>query len=99
MNKANQQAMKSAAEVHDGSNHEQSRAQSVGVVAVPSLLRIRTVAAVAGLSPSTIYRMVAAGTFPPPVYPSRRCTRWPAELVLAWLEKQSAAGKERGEVQ
>lgn len=56
-----------------------------------ALLRIATVVAVTGLSPATIYRRVAARTFPTPVRMGQRCSRWPADAVRAWLSAQGAA--------
>jgi predicted DNA-binding transcriptional regulator AlpA len=50
-----------------------------------ALLHVRTVCALAGLSASSIYRKVAAREFPEPVRLGRRCTRWRAGDVTAWL--------------
>lgn len=51
-----------------------------------ALLRIATVQALTGLSRSTIYAKVAAGTFPAPIKQGTRCTRFRAGAVTAWLE-------------
>lgn len=63
--------------------------QPLEVVNQPNALLTKpTVAAVAGISGSTIDRKVAAGLFPRPVKLSARCTRWRAADVSAWLESQ-----------
>ncbi|MCY1229506.1 Prophage CP4-57 regulatory protein (AlpA) [compost metagenome] len=51
-----------------------------------ALLRITTVQALAGMSRSTIYAKVKAGTFPIPIKQGARCTRFRAGEVVAWLE-------------
>lgn len=51
-----------------------------------ALLRVTTVEALAGLTRSTIYSKVRAGTFPQPVKLGVRCTRWRAADVNSWLE-------------
>jgi prophage regulatory protein len=66
--------------------------QPMEAVTVPdALLRIQTVTALTGLSVSTIYRLVAAGTFPQPRRLGARCTRWRAGDVTAWLAAQGVA--------
>lgn len=42
------------------------------------------------LSKSTIWRRVAAGTFPKPVKLSERVTAWRAEDIRAWLDLHAA---------
>ncbi len=54
-----------------------------------ALLKVRTVAAITGLSPASIYRKLATG-FPQPIRMGARCTRWRAGDVTAWLAAQSA---------
>lgn len=56
-----------------------------------ALLTIRTVSAVTAISPATIYRKIAAHTFPLPVRLGTRCTRWRAGDVTAWLSAQAEA--------
>lgn len=51
-----------------------------------ALLRVRAVEALAGLTRSTIYSKVRAGTFPQPVKLGSRCTRWRSGDVNKWLE-------------
>ena len=55
-----------------------------------ALLKIQTVAAITGLSPSTIFRKLAADPpqFPEPVRLGKRCTRWKSASVRAWLAAQ-----------
>ena len=57
-----------------------------------ALLKIQTVAAVTGLSPSTIFRKLAADPpqFPAPIRLGKRCTRWRSACVRAWLSAQVA---------
>ena len=57
-----------------------------------ALLKIQTVAAVTGLSASTIFRKVAADPpqFPAPVRLGKRCTRWHSSSVRGWLAAQVA---------
>jgi hypothetical protein len=42
------------------------------------------------LSKTTIWRRVAAGTFPKPIKLSERVTAWKAEDIRAWLDQQAA---------
>lgn len=53
-----------------------------------ALLRIRTVTQVTGLSSATVYRKLAAKQFPQPVRLGKRCTRWKAADVRAWIQAQ-----------
>jgi prophage regulatory protein len=55
-----------------------------------ALLKIQTVRALTGLSDATIYRRIAADTFPHPIRLGTRCTRWRAGDVTAWLRQQAA---------
>lgn len=54
-----------------------------------ALLNIKTVGALTGVSVCTIYRREAEGTFPAAVRLGKRCTRWRAGDVTAWLAKQA----------
>jgi len=56
-----------------------------------ALLKMQTVTQAAGISPATIYRGVAAGTFPQPVRMGKRCTRWRSADVRAWIQAQGVA--------
>lgn len=53
-----------------------------------ALLRIQTVVQAVGLSEPTIYRKLAVGEFPMPVRLGKRCTRWKAADVRAWIQAQ-----------
>lgn len=58
------------------------------------MMRIRQVSATVGLGQSTIYKLVAAGEFPPPV--KLRDTKkapiaWPEHVIQAWLQERIAA--------
>ena len=55
-----------------------------------ALLKIQTVATVTALSASSIFRKTAAGEFPEPIRLGKRCTRWRASCVRAWLAAQVA---------
>ena len=55
-----------------------------------ALLQIATVKHQTGLSPATIWRKVAAKEFPQPVRLGKRCTRWKAADVRAWISAQTA---------
>jgi prophage regulatory protein len=43
-----------------------------------------------GLSRSTIYAMVALGTFPKPIQLGARAVGWPESEITAWLERRKA---------
>lgn len=65
--------------------------QPIAAAQVPdALLRLPTVAAVTGLSESSVRRLTAAGKFPAPVATVERRTRWRAGHVTAWLRAQGA---------
>ena len=49
------------------------------------LLRLPEVVSRVGLRRSALYRMIAAGTFPPPVRLGRRCSVWPSHDIDAWV--------------
>jgi prophage regulatory protein len=53
-----------------------------------ALLRLPTVMALVALSKTSIYGLVARGEFPPPIRRGKRCTRWRASSVIAWLQAQ-----------
>ena len=54
------------------------------------LLRLREVRVMVSLSPATIYRGVAAGSFPSPVKIGS-ASRWRLSDLLAWLDGLEAA--------
>lgn len=39
-----------------------------------------------GVSAATLYRLIAAGKFPPPTRIGQRISTWPAEAVHAWID-------------
>ncbi len=52
------------------------------------LLRLSTVCQQTELSRATIYRLIAAGSFPKPVHVTPRCSRWRSDEVAAWSAAQ-----------
>lgn len=72
--------------------NKRAATQSLHVVEIAdAMLKKETVIAVAGISESSIYRKVAAGTFPAPIKDGARCTRWRAGDVTDWLRAKAAA--------
>ena len=53
---------------------------------IDRLLTAADVQAVVGLGHATIYRRIAAGTFPRPRRLSPGCVRWRLSAINAWLE-------------
>jgi prophage regulatory protein len=51
-----------------------------------SLLRIKDVSAMLGMSRSTIYRAISEGIFPKPVNVGERSVRWRLDAVEAWRD-------------
>ncbi|MGK8235413.1 helix-turn-helix transcriptional regulator [Roseovarius sp. MS2] len=49
------------------------------------ILRQRDVQIITGLSRSTIYRHVIAGTFPTPIKLTDRLIGWRASIIFEWL--------------
>jgi len=58
----------------------------------PRLLKLPQVCQRVGLSRTTIYQLVAAGTFPKPIK-IRSTSLWATRLVDAWVEQQIAASE------
>ena len=57
-----------------------------------ALLKMRTAAAISGLSESTLYRKATSDpTFPRLVKMGKRCTRIQAGALMAWLSSQVEA--------
>lgn len=74
-----------------GGKHAPHKPQPLSVAENPdALLQIHTVAALAGLGRSTIYRLVSEGEFPQPIKRGTRCTRFRAGDVTNWLKAQAA---------
>lgn len=60
--------------------------QTVAAAQIPEArLKIQTVVELTGFSERTIWRHVAEKRFPEPIKNGRRCTRWVAADVTAWL--------------
>ncbi len=53
------------------------------------MLSMREVAAVTGLSPSTIWRRIKDGTFPPGWLISSRRRGWPQSVIEAWAASRA----------
>lgn len=69
-------------------------AQSLEAASLPgALLRMNTVCELLGLSRATVYRLIAAGSFPKPVHVTPRCSRWRSDEVAAWSCKQQGGEK------
>jgi prophage regulatory protein len=50
-----------------------------------SLLRLPAVRVRTGLSRTSIYARVAAGTFPRPIHIGPRAVAWPSDVIDAWI--------------
>ncbi|MBN8285061.1 AlpA family transcriptional regulator [Zoogloea sp.] len=61
-----------------------------------SILRLPGVKARTGLSRSTIYVRIAAGTFPKPVSLGDRAVGWVEAEIQLWLEQRIAASRQAG---
>lgn len=59
------------------------------------LLRLPEVCSLVGISKSSVYEGMKAGTFPKPVKLSRRAVCWPAAVIDAWISERIAAGCEK----
>ena len=53
------------------------------------LLSRREVAALLNISITTLWRMVRAGLFPPPIRVSPGRVAWPARTVVAWIDERA----------
>ena len=49
------------------------------------IIRIKSVLQLTGLSRSTLYRKVAAGSFPKQIKIAERCAGWRQSAIDAWL--------------
>ena len=49
------------------------------------LLKVRDVCDLTGLARSSVYRLVRAGRFPPPIHISPSAPRWRRAVIAAWL--------------
>lgn len=57
------------------------------------LLRMKEVAAICGLSSSSIYKNVRSGTFPQPIKIGLRASAWIKPEVEAWIEQRIGASR------
>jgi prophage regulatory protein len=57
------------------------------------LLRLPKVIDRTGLSKSTIYSFILAGTFPKPISLGERAVAWQESDISEWIEKRIAASK------
>ena len=58
---------------------------------LPRMMRRREVETATGLSRTTIYRMIAEGTFPKPTKLGVRASGWREDEIRDWLESRKAA--------
>ena len=58
------------------------------------LSRLPEVCQRVGLAKSTLYKLVAAGEFPPPIHPTTRTTAWVDHKVDAWLDQRIKASRQ-----
>ena len=56
-----------------------------------SILRLKQVIDITGLSKSSIYALIALGKFPPQKKLSVRAVGWPADKIFAWVEARPQA--------
>ncbi len=54
----------------------------------PNMLRVPAVMAHTGLSRTTIWRRVRAGTFPPPTELGQNSIGWPEPAISSWLSSR-----------
>lgn len=52
---------------------------------IDRILRLKAVLEATGLSRSTLYRKIQAGTFPPQIKIATRCTGWRQSAITVWL--------------
>lgn len=63
---------------------------AIGIHMRETILRRPEVQARTGLGRSTIYAMMAAGTFPKPIKLGAKAVGWPESEIAAWLEGRKA---------
>ena len=61
------------------------------------ILRLPEVSRATGLSRSTIFRLVQAGSFPPSVALTARAIGWCSTDVEAWIAARAATSKDQGD--
>lgn len=65
-------------------------------LAVKQIIKRPEVQTVAGLSRSSLYRLIAAGKFPKPVKLSSRAVGWRADEIAIWIEERTAERDSKG---
>lgn len=60
------------------------------------ILRLPAVKAITGLSRSTIYAFIAAGSFPAPIPLGRRAVGWDAAEIDSWIEARLTQARKTG---
>ena len=55
-----------------------------------TLLKLPEVMRRVGLSRPTVYKRMAAGGFPLPIYPAKRAPRWRSDEFADWIEQLTA---------
>lgn len=63
----------------------------MNAVTAGSILRLKQVIAITGLSKSTIYAMIASGDFPSQVRLGARAVGWLADAIFAWVAARPQA--------
>jgi prophage regulatory protein len=66
-----------------------------GTIMQPRILRRSEIETVIGLSRSSIYNMMAEGTFPKPMRLGRRAVGWLESDVTDWLSNCQRVGSEQ----
>jgi prophage regulatory protein len=79
--------------------HQGKRNMAEQTNSVPTILRRKQVESRVGLSRSTIYDAVKAGTFPKPIQLGPRSVGWLESDVAAWLEQRIAQSRTPAEQQ
>lgn len=71
-------------------NPEQFTSNATNHPDAPQLLRLPQVCSLCGLKRSSIYRMIADGTFPAPVPIGQRARAWSSAEISAWIAARIA---------
>lgn len=61
---------------------------------IDPLLPMPEVVSATGISRSSIYAGIKAGTFPRPVKVGAHASRWPSSRIAAWIEERKAESTE-----
>ena len=61
------------------------------------ILRLPEVSQATGLSRSTIYRLVQAGNFPPPLKLTTRTIGWYSTDIETWIAARAASSKDQAD--